>query len=82
MRLFYLLKSWVMFREERGSQSLEHVDPGYGWSEGTVTWECLPMTAHGFNFMKKTGDEEIQRQKASNEIFNRVGEWLLTKVFA
>lgn len=49
---------------------------------GSVKWEMVKGWEHGFTHVKAKGEKETERIKATQELYDRTAEWLLSGPFA
>ncbi|KAF8862066.1 alpha/beta-hydrolase [Acephala macrosclerotiorum] len=49
-----------------------------GWIQGSVRWECFRKRSHAFTHVKEWSKEkEEERAKTVDELYDRIGRWLL-----
>jgi acetyl esterase/lipase len=53
-----------------------------GWKQGGIRWECARGRLHAFTHVAMRGRKEIDRVKAVQEMYYRVGVWLKEEVWA
>jgi acetyl esterase/lipase len=53
-----------------------------GWQQGSIRWECARGRQHAFTHIAQHGRKEIDRVKACQELYYRVGLWLEREVWA
>jgi len=53
-----------------------------GWKQGGIIWECARGRLHAFTHVALRGRKEIDRVKAVQEMYCRIGVWLKEEVWA
>ncbi|KAI9811470.1 MAG: hypothetical protein M1827_005453 [Pycnora praestabilis] len=52
------------------------------WTQGGIAWEKAIGMEHAFVENVKKGEDEVKRQKYLDELYSRIGDWLLKEVYA
>lgn len=52
------------------------------WMSGSIRWELVLGCGHEFAFEASKDEREVERQEVTNDLFNRVADWLRARVWA
>ncbi len=62
--------------------SISGISEEDGWKQGGIMWECVRGRFHAFTHVAEWGRrKEEERIKAVDELYTRVGSWLMDEVW-
>jgi hypothetical protein len=67
-------------QHEDGKQ-VELGDGEVGWKKGSIQWMLIEGAEHGFNQVRKKGEEAIRMKEKTKVMHASVAKWLKSEVY-